>query len=162
MPDVKQVLQEEIRRLAKKEVKHATAPLMSVVSDLKRRVAQLERQLSISGKAVSAVVKTPEEKEAKTASAGKKGNAPAPRFHGKKIARLRKRLHLSQAELAEMVGVNMFSVSHWELGKNVPRQAQQERLEEIRTMTRKELRQRLAVVHAALKAKKGKTENPSA
>ena len=160
MPDVKQVLQEEIRRLAKKEVKQAVGPLAALASELKRRVAQLERQLAIAEKkGPSPAVKAPEEGDARNVPAGRKGKAPTPRFHGKKIARLRKRLHLSQAELAEMVGVNMFSVSHWELGKNVPRQAQQERLEEIRTMPRKELRQRLAVVHAALRAKK---ENPSA
>ena len=46
MPDVKQVLQEEIRRLAKKEVKQAVAPLAALASELKRRVAQLERQLA--------------------------------------------------------------------------------------------------------------------
>ncbi|MBP5182698.1 MAG: helix-turn-helix domain-containing protein [Lentisphaeria bacterium] len=159
MPDVKQVLQEEIRRLAKKEVKQAVAPLAALASELKRRVAQLERQLAGTEKKIVPAPAAKQEEGDKAAASKKE---KTPRFHGKKIARLRKRLHLSQAELAEMVGVNMFSVSHWELGKNVPRPAQQKSLEEIRVMPRKELRQRLAVVHAALRAKKGKKENPSA
>jgi hypothetical protein len=42
----------------------------------------------------------------------------------------------------------MFSVSHWELGKNLPRQAQQEKLEELRTLPRKVLQERLAPIRA--------------
>lgn len=162
MPDVKQVLQEEIKRLAKKEVKNATLPLVKAIGELKRKVTQLERLLAASEKknAVCAV-------KGAAAAENSEGNAvssEAPRkekkvqFNGKRIIRLRKRLHLSQAELAEMVGVNMFSVSHWELGKNVPRQAQQEKLAEIRALSRKELRARLAVIRVALQEKKAKKE----
>ena len=161
MPDVKSVLQEEIRRLARKEVKLANAPLIKMIGELKRKVASLERLLAAAEKkssvpvAADTVCKEEGKVEVKCdAEAGQKEKKP--RFYGKKIIRLRKRLHLSQAELAEMVGVNMFSVSHWELGKNVPRQAQQEKLAEIRALPRKELRERLAVVRIALQEKKAK------
>ncbi|MBR2365239.1 MAG: helix-turn-helix transcriptional regulator [Lentisphaeria bacterium] len=161
MPDVKSVLQEEIRRLARKEVKLANAPLIKMIGELKRKVASLERLLAAAEKkssvpvAADTVCKEEGKADVKCdAEAGQKEKKP--RFYGKKIIRLRKRLHLSQAELAEMVGVNMFSVSHWELGKNVPRQAQQEKLAEIRALPRKELRERLAVVRIALQEKKAK------
>lgn len=161
MPDVKQVLQEEIKRLAKKEVKNATLPLVKAIGELKRKVTQLERLLAASEKknAVCAVKgAAAENPEGNAVSSEVPRKEKKVQFNGKRIIRLRKRLHLSQAELAEMVGVNMFSVSHWELGKNIPRQAQQEKLAEIRALSRKELRARLAVIRVALQEKKAKKE----
>lgn len=162
MPDVKQVLQDEIRRLAKKEVKLAIAPMVKTISELKKRIAVLERgavakekknaDLSAVGSVAVAGTKTSGENAAENNDRKEK----KPRFYGKRIIRLRKRLHLSQAELAEMVGVNMFSVSHWELGKNIPRQAQQDKLAEIRALPKKELRERLVAVRAILQERKGK------
>lgn len=50
MPDIKAVLNDEIRRLARKEIRLATAPLMEVlkeqkiiISALKKRIDQLEK-----------------------------------------------------------------------------------------------------------------------
>ena len=154
MPDVKQVLQDEIRRLAKKEVKQSVLPLVKTLGELKRKIAQLEKALNASEKKNAALAA--EKTAAATAPAGKETLVPEKknRFNGKRIVRLRKRLHLSQAELAEMVGVNMFSVSHWELGKNIPRQAQQEKLALISAMPRKELREKRNAVRAVLEQKK--------
>lgn len=155
MPDIKGVLQDEIKRLAKREIKAATAPLQKTIMELKRKVAVLERTLAVSEKesakekiTAAASAEKAVETEAKPAK-GKKS-----RFSGKKIIRLRKRLHLSQAELAALVGVNMFSVSHWELGKNLPRQAQQDKLEELRTLPRKTLQEKLAPIRAGQREKK--------
>ena len=155
MPDIKGVFQEEVKRLAKREIKVATASLQKTVMELKRKVAVLERALAITGKEsakekITAI--SPAEKAVETETKPVKGKKS--RFSGKKIIRLRKRLHLSQAELAELVGVNMFSVSHWELGKNLPRQAQQDKLEEIRTLPRKILQERLAPIRANNREKK--------
>ena len=155
MPDIKGVLQEEIKRLAKREIKAATAPLLKNIMELKRKVTVLERALAQAEKVkvaspVREVKKDAEKIENNTAAAKEK----KPHFYGKKITRLRKRLHLSQAELAALVGVNMFSVSHWELGKNLPRQAQQDKLEEIRLLPRKILRERLAPVRSQLQEQK--------
>ena len=149
MPDIKGVFQEEVKRLAKREIKTATASLLKTVMELKRKVAVLERALATAGKEPvkeKITVNVPAEKAVETEEKTVKGKKS--RFSGKKIIRLRKRLHLSQAELAELVGVNMFSVSHWELGKNLPRQAQQEKLEELRTLPRKVLQERLAPIRA--------------
>lgn len=149
MPDIKGVFQEEVKRLAKREIKTATASLLKTVMELKRKVAVLERALAAAGKEPvkeKITVNVPAEKAVETEEKTVKGKKS--RFSGKKIIRLRKRLHLSQAELAELVGVNMFSVSHWELGKNLPRQAQQEKLEELRTLPRKVLQERLAPIRA--------------
>ena len=149
MPDIKGVFQEEVKRLAKREIKTATASLLKTVMELKRKVAVLERALAAAGKEPvkeKITVNVPAVKAVETEEKTVKGKKS--RFSGKKIIRLRKRLHLSQAELAELVGVNMFSVSHWELGKNLPRQAQQEKLEELRTLPRKVLQERLAPIRA--------------
>ena len=50
MPDIKGVFQEEVKRLAKREIKTATASLLKTVMELKRKVAVLERALAAAGK----------------------------------------------------------------------------------------------------------------
>lgn len=164
MPDIKGVLQDEIKRLAKREIKAATAPMLKSIMELKRKVVQLERALAAKEKEVSFVKSAAENSAdipAQTVQIPAK-KARKVQFNGKKIIRLRKRLHLSQAELAALVGVNMFSVSHWELGKNIPRQTQTDKLEEIRLMPRKLLRDKLIPIREEIKAKKiasGKKDN---
>lgn len=157
MPDIKGVLQDEIKRLAKREIKAATAPLLKNIMELKRKVTALERALALSEKETAKVktaAEVPVEKAEGSQAKPRAEKEKKSRFNGKKIIRLRKRLHLSQAELAELVGVNMFSVSHWELGKNLPRQALQDKLEELCQLPRKALQERLAPIRAGIREKK--------
>ena len=130
---------EEVRKLAKKEAKLLISQLQKTVTSLKQRIAELEKM--VKGEA-----KAQEEEKLRAAAERSAKVVKKPMFHGKKITRLRKRLHLTQAEFAAMLGVNMFSVSHWELGKNIPRSAQQTKILEIRNLSKGELRKRLAAI----------------
>lgn len=142
----KMLTRDDVKKLAKKEAKLLIAPLQKTVVALKQRIIELE-------KLVKGEEKVQEEEKIRAAAERSTKVVRKPMFHGKKITKLRKRLHLTQAEFAELLGVNMFSVSHWELGKNVPRAAQQAKILELRELSRPELRKRLNTVRTVLDAK---------
>ena len=116
MADIKNVLFDEIRRLARKEVKAAVAPLQSKVSELRKAVAALSRELKVS---------VSEKPKALEPEAGAEASAEKPskkfRFNAASVKKLRAKFGLSQAEFAKLVGVSMLTVSCWELGKTSPR-----------------------------------------
>ena len=113
MPDIAKVLKEEVLRLARKEVRAATANLRKdtvtlkrAVADHKRRLAKLERD---NKRLVSATEKT--RKETLVVSDGEVQRA---RISGHMVRSIRTRLKLSQADFATLVGVNPQTVYQWE------------------------------------------------
>ena len=63
----------------------------------------------------------------KDAAWKKLGIEEVAEFNGKAILAERKRLGLSAAKYAELVGVSMLTIFNWEKGKSVPREAAQEK-----------------------------------
>ena len=117
MSDFKLSFQEEVRRLARKEVKAASETLAAqqkTIRELTKRIEALEKK-----QAVPVVPKA--DKPAETAIPAKSGKA---RFSPKTIIKFRKKYGLSQKGFAALLGVATFTVSHWELGKNRPRATQ--------------------------------------
>jgi DNA-binding transcriptional regulator YiaG len=119
MPNVAQVLKEEITRLARREVRAVCNPLREQVRSLRETVKKqqeiirrLEKSLSKMAD-VSAVTTTslfaPEEEETRARA------TPAS------IRRHRHRLGLSQAALGELLKVSTNSVANWESGASKPR-----------------------------------------
>ena len=118
MPDFKQSFQDEVRRLARKELKaldEKIAEQKKTISALLKRVNELEK------------------KQAAPAVAAAKASAAAPaeeekgrkiRFSAKSLQKFRKKYAISQKALAALLDVTPFTVSHWEIGKNRPRTAQ--------------------------------------
>ena len=116
MPDFKQTFQDEVRRLARKELK------------------ALDEKISEQKKTINALLKRVnelEKKQAAPAAAAVKAAAPAEedkgrkiRFSAKSLQKFRKKYAISQKALAALLEVTPFTVSHWEIGKNRPRTAQ--------------------------------------
>ena len=116
MPDFKLTFQEEVRRLARKEVKAASETLAAqqkTIRELTMRIAALEKK-----QAVAVPVAPKADKPAEVVVPAKSGKA---RFSPKTIAKFRKKYGISQKAVAAILGVTVFAVSHWELGKNRPR-----------------------------------------
>ena len=114
MPDFKLTFQEEVRRLARKEVKAASETLAAqqkTIRELTKRIDALEKKQAVP---VAQKADKPEE----PAVAVKSGKA---RFSPKTIIKFRKKYGISQKAVAAILGVTVFAVSHWELGKNRPR-----------------------------------------
>lgn len=143
--DIKQVFQDEIRRLARKEVKAALTPLQETVSALKRQVAEQKRQIAALEKRCAAVEP---ETSAIPAAPAADGEKPV-RLNAAGILRLRTKLGLTQGELAKLLGVAMHTVSVWEQGRRVPRRTHKMRICALRGIGKRELKKMLAKPEAA-------------
>ena len=116
MPDFKQTFQDEVRRLARKELKaldEKIAEQKKTINALLKRVNELEKkQAAPAAAAVKAAAPAEEDKGRKI------------RFSAKSLQKFRKKYAISQKALAALLEVTPFTVSHWEIGKNRPRTAQ--------------------------------------
>ena len=139
MPDIKTVLSEEIRRLAKKEIKLAIVPLQKLaaeqrrtISELKKRIAVLERQVAPAEKVAAAadIAAGVEEKKLRLNAAG--------------IIRIRTKLKLTQSDFAKLLNVSTHTVSMWELDKSAPRKDARAAICALRKLGKRELKARMA------------------
>ena len=116
MPDFKQTFQDEVRRLARKELKaldEKIAEQKKTINALLKRINELEKkQAAPAAAAVKAAAPAEEDKGRKI------------RFSAKSLQKFRKKYAISQKALAALLEVTPFTVSHWEIGKNRPRTAQ--------------------------------------
>ena len=140
MANLAALLKSEIMRIARKEVraetvalKKATAHYRSEIAALKRRIATLESALNKLGKASKRTQTTAEEPEQQSL-----------RFRADGFATLRKKLGLSAAEMARLLGVSAQSVYHWEGGKSKPRAGQLVAIAQVRKLGKREAAARLA------------------
>lgn len=137
MPNVMQILNEEIRRLAKKEIKLALDPMQKQISTLKKTVS--EQAARIKGMEKGCTVSTVKEKPAE-----KPVKERAIRLSRERIAKLRAKFQLTQAQFATLVGVNTLTISMWELGKSNPRDAQKRKVAALRGIGRRKLEELVA------------------
>ncbi|MBE6356864.1 MAG: helix-turn-helix domain-containing protein [Lentisphaerae bacterium] len=142
MPDIKQVLNEEIRRLARKELKNSLAPLVNQLNDQKRLVAELKKEIAQLKKAL------PKEEitAGDTVDNGTDENIGKLRLSASGIVKIRKKLGLTQGKFADLLGVSGHTVSLWEVGKVSPRANVKSAICALRTIGKKEFKQRLAAL----------------
>jgi DNA-binding transcriptional regulator YiaG len=140
MSNIGTVLKSEISRVSRKEVRGETQALKKSISqyrtqiaDLKRRMQALEQHVKRLGKVTAKVapaqVETAESRQI--------------RFSAKSLASQRRRLGLSAAALARLLGVSALSVYKWESGNTRPRAKQIEAIAGLRKLGRREAAQRL-------------------
>ena len=147
MPNIALIFKNEIMRLARKEVKRATGSIYASVKDvkqqnsaLKKRVAELERQLMVLQGKTAAAFGTPAAAESET---------PHTRLGASSIRKLRSRLNLNRHDMALLLDVNQNSIFLWEQAKAKPRAATRAKIIALRTMKKN-------AVAALLIEKKGK------
>jgi DNA-binding transcriptional regulator YiaG len=141
MPNIATVLKEEIARLTRKHtrgetqrLKKASAQYRSDIAALKRRIQALEQQVNRLGKTAGR----------KAASTASQDESQTPlRFSAKGLASQRRRLGLSAAAVATLLGVSGQSVYKWEDGKTRPRASQIAAIAKLRKMSKKEAAARL-------------------
>ena len=130
MPDFKQTFQDEVRRLARKELKAFEAKIneqKKTISALTKRVNELEKKAA-----------APAAEKAQTGAAAENTGRKA-RFSPKSLVKFRKKYSLSQKALAVLLGVTPFTVSHWEIGKNRPRANQIEAFSALAKLGKRKL-----------------------
>ena len=140
-------LKEEIRRVARKEIKAQTASTTKAVAQYRREIANLKRQVrdqekllaSLSGRAVAPKSNGVVRKDLDLGDDGL-------RFSAKSVKSQRRRAGLSAADYAKLVGVTPLTIYNWENGKSRPRKEQFAALTAIRGMGKREARARLAEI----------------
>jgi DNA-binding transcriptional regulator YiaG len=142
MGKMEQTLKSEITRLAKKEMRATYLPLARDVRRLKRTVSALCRT-------VAPLARLGTEFEAqRTADRARLAAAPeevqTSRISPRLVKKLRKRLGVTQGELAVLVGVSQSAVASWEYAKAKPEGHNREALVALRKLGRREVRQILA------------------
>lgn len=112
MPNIGQVLKQEILRLARREVRGSQKALKNECAALKAQVRELRARVAALDKASGA-----------RRSGGSCGVASGPasnepqvgmRFNSKSLRSLRQRLGVSQKEMGRLVGVTAQAVYLWE------------------------------------------------
>jgi DNA-binding transcriptional regulator YiaG len=140
MSDLKQVLTDEIRRLARKEVKLAVQPLQANIVALRRQISELKKLYSDSCKQVEHYRKKAEE----VTGVELVEEAPKLRLNAAGIIRIRTKLKLTQTEFAQLLGVSMHTVSSWEIGKSYPRAGVKAKICALRTVGKRQIKAMLA------------------
>jgi DNA-binding transcriptional regulator YiaG len=147
MPNIASVLKSEIARVARKEVKgdmqelkKATAQYRSHIAALRRRITELERDVKRLGKASTR--QSPDREDGAQDTDGRSGL----RFSARGLAAQRKRLGLSAAATAALLGVSGQSIYKWEEGKTRPRASQLPAIAALRKMGKREANARLAAL----------------
>jgi len=136
-----QAFKDEIRRLARKEVRSDGAALRSASARYRKEIAELKRTLKLQERRIRAL----EKQAGRTIRSGGDAadSAGTPRFSPDWVARHREKLEMSAADYAELVGVSMLTIYNWEKGRSRPRQAQLEAWGKIRALGKREAWKRL-------------------
>jgi len=151
MPDIKQVLSDEIRRLARKEIRIATQALEKSVSMLRHQLAEEKKLVVNLEKRLSALDKVSPFAAAQSC----KSEAPVKlRMNAKGIVQLRKKLNVTQEMLAALLDVAPHTVSLWEQGRTSPRAVQKEKLCALRSTGKREVKKQITALQAAKKEEK--------
>jgi DNA-binding transcriptional regulator YiaG len=138
MPNIGTVLKSEISRVSRKEVRGETQALKKSISQYRSQIADLKRRMQALEQQVKRVRKV-------SAPAAASDDEPGGqlRFSAKGLAAQRRRLGLSAAAVAQLLGVSALSVYKWESGKTRPRARQIEAIAGLRGMGKREALKRL-------------------
>ena len=142
MPNIATLLKEEISKIARKEVQDQVRELKQTVREQRDAINRLEKQVGSAKAAAKSAAAKPAAKVRKPAGIGdrRKQRRIAPNT----IKKHRKRLKLSQAELGEILNVSTNTVLRWEAGTSKPRRKHLPGLDELRTISMRELKKKLS------------------
>lgn len=141
MPNIASLLKQEIARVARKQVRGETETLKKASSHYRSEIAQLKRRIDSLESQLRRVAKGTAQRGAAPAQALEEG--PNIRYSAKSLRSQRKRLGLSAAALAKLIGVSALSVYKWESGTTRPRAKQIEAIATLRGLGRREAQKRL-------------------
>jgi DNA-binding transcriptional regulator YiaG len=134
-------LKNEIRRLARKEVKALTGTTTQAVARYRREIAMLKRELNQQRKRIAFI----ESQERKRSETPHEPNAAetGSRFSARSVKAQRRRTGLSAADYAKLVGVSPLTIYNWENSKSRPRRGQLAALVAVRGLGKREALRRL-------------------
>jgi len=151
MPNLATALKEEIRRLARKEIKLQVTATKRAAAQHRREIAALKRELRDQGRKIARL----ETQSQRSGSAPAKDEGPTQgkRFSAKGLKTHRQRLGLSAADYGRLVGVTGQTIYLWEQSKSRPRTSQFEALLTTRTLGKRAAQAQLAELNGKSKTR---------
>jgi len=151
MPNIVAVLKEEIRRLARKEVKSCTSATKQAVAHYRRDIANLKQLVQAQQKRLALFV-AQSQNRGEQAPTGEE-LAAGCRYSARSVRAQRKRLGLSAEDYGRLVGVSGLTIYNWEHGKARPRKAQLAALIAVRGIGKRDAVKQLGVLQAKAEGK---------
>ena len=142
MGKVENSIKSEILRLAKKQVRGAFLPLKREVWKMRLRLSDLSKNFTFLDRLTREQIRQEESKKLRLEASAEE--VKASRFTPERISHLRKRLGLSQRELAFLTGVTVGAVGLWEKGKFRPNVHKKAALVALRKLSKRDVRKILA------------------
>ncbi len=139
MPNFAGVLKEEVRRLARKELKAELAATKKASTQHRRDIAALKRQLRDQARQISSL----ERAGRRAGGAGSESSAATARFSPKWLHAHREKLELSAGDYAALMGVSAQTVYNWEKAKTRPQPQQLKAWSAVRRLGKREAWTRL-------------------
>ncbi|MEM9882298.1 MAG: helix-turn-helix domain-containing protein [Planctomycetota bacterium] len=149
MPNLNSVLGEEIRRLARKEIKVQIEPLQKANSRYRAEIAELKRRIAENERGLGRVGKQVAKSAGQSVSGASAESAKLPRFSAAWVKKHREKLGLSAADYGKLAGVSGLTIYNWEKGESNPREKQLLAWGEVRTLGKREARKRLEAMEEA-------------
>jgi DNA-binding transcriptional regulator YiaG len=146
-------LKEEIRRLARKEIRVQTGRTSKAVAQYRREIARLKRQQRANEKKL-AYLEAQARKSVSGPVAAIESSESDTRFSARSVRAQRRRTGLSAADYAKLVGVSPLTIYNWEHNKSRPRQGQFKSLVALRGLGKREALAKLAQADVPAKASK--------
>ena len=135
MSKVEDAVRAEVLRLVRKELRAQVAPLQKEVRQLRRAFSQTRKQLAQIEK------RTPKQVKPATVLAleASEEEISKSRISGNLIRSLRRRLGITQGQLATLVGVSLSAVTLWETNKTRPTGQNRAAIVALRKLGRREV-----------------------
>ncbi len=141
MPNVAIVLREEISRLARREIRSHIQSLRKAATQGRRDIAELKRHASKLRSEVAQLER--QMRQAGPSEISKVDGETVVRFKAQGVSSQRKRLGISAADYAKLIGVTAHTVYKWEHGTARPRKRLLSKLAALRSVGKREALARL-------------------
>ncbi len=153
MPRLVAVLNDEIRRLARKEIRTQVGATKRAVGQYRREIAALKRQIQRQARTI-AFLEAEERKRLSGGTVTRKSTHPHGRFSSKWLTSHRQRLGVSAEEYGKLVGVSGKTIYNWEQGKSKPAQRQLAGVVAVRGLGKRAVLKRIEMVTKRTRAAK--------
>jgi DNA-binding transcriptional regulator YiaG len=144
VPNLQAVLREEIRRLARREIRSELETTKKAVAQYRRDIAQLKRDNADLERRVQFL----ESRETSRLKAGPRTKEPpkGTRFSPTALRRRRERLGLSREDFAKLAAVSASTIYNWEQGVTKPAGKHLATLVSLRDLGKREAQKRLELL----------------
>jgi DNA-binding transcriptional regulator YiaG len=150
-------LKDEVRRLARKEIKAQTGTQARAVAQYRREIARLKRQQREHEKKIAHL--EAETRKVRNLPPSEELNG-STRFSARSVKAQRSRVGLSAADYAKLVGVSPLTIYNWEHNKSRPRKEQFAALVALRGLGKREAQAKLSVLSVAKKKSPARRGRP--